>query len=60
MKDLDIRTKSNSIELLEVKVFGRWGTVCADGFGYEEATVACRMLGYQNPYVYLYGYTNKY
>ncbi|VDI01206.1 Hypothetical predicted protein, partial [Mytilus galloprovincialis] len=46
--DLDIRTKSNSIEILEVKVFGRWGTVCADGFGYEEATVACRMLGYQN------------
>lgn len=41
------------MEVLEVKVLGQWGTVCANGFGYEEASVACRMLGYQNQYVNL-------
>jgi len=31
---------------LEVKVAGRWGTVCDDSFGKEDAAVACHMLGY--------------
>ncbi|XP_052276800.1 deleted in malignant brain tumors 1 protein-like [Dreissena polymorpha] len=30
-----------------VEIFhnGQWGTVCDDGFGYEEVLVVCRMLG---------------
>ena len=30
---------------LEVQHDGEWSTVCEDGFGAEEARVACRMLG---------------
>ncbi len=31
---------------LEIYVNGVWGTVCDDGFGSSEATVACRELGF--------------
>lgn len=31
---------------LEIFVRGSWGTVCDDGFGANEAVVACRQLGY--------------
>ncbi|XP_068085129.1 uncharacterized protein [Anabrus simplex] len=31
---------------LEVKVYGRWGAVCDDLFGMQDATVACRELGF--------------
>ena len=31
---------------LEVKVAGRWGTVCDLSFNRADATVACYMLGY--------------
>ena len=31
---------------LEVKVAGRWGTVCDDSFDDADAGVACSMLGY--------------
>ena len=31
---------------LEIYLNGRWGTVCDNGFGREEATLACNQLGY--------------
>ena len=31
---------------LEVYHDGEWGSVCSHKFGYHEATVACRMMGY--------------
>ena len=31
---------------LEVYHDGEWGSVCSDKFGYHEAKVACRMIGY--------------
>ena len=31
---------------LEVRIDGRWGTVCGDGFGAEDALAACRTLGF--------------
>ena len=30
---------------LEICLGGRWGTVCDDGFGRNDAIVACRQLG---------------
>ena len=30
---------------LEIKYKGVWGTICDDGFGPEEGSVACKMLG---------------
>ncbi|XP_071111385.1 uncharacterized protein [Haliotis cracherodii] len=32
--------------VLELYYEGQWGRVCSTGFGVEEATVACRMLGH--------------
>ncbi|XP_063448102.1 putative DMBT1-like protein [Mytilus trossulus] len=31
---------------VEINVNGEWGTICDDGFGDEEASVICGMLGY--------------
>lgn len=30
---------------LEVLINGQWGTVCSDGFGEQDAKVACRSMG---------------
>lgn len=51
--DTDIRTRNITGGILEVKINGLWGAVCYDGFGYDEASVACRMLGYQTAYACL-------
>ena len=32
---------------IEINRHGEWGTVCDDGWGALEATVACRELGFQ-------------
>ena len=32
---------------LEIYLNGRWGTICDDGFGRDDATLACNQLGYQ-------------
>ncbi|CAG2240873.1 Antigen WC1.1,Scavenger receptor cysteine-rich domain superfamily protein,Neurotrypsin,Scavenger receptor cysteine-rich type 1 protein M160,Scavenger receptor cysteine-rich type 1 protein M130,Deleted in malignant brain tumors 1 protein [Mytilus edulis] len=40
---------NNSLEgRVEIYVNGIWGTICDDGFGDEEASVICGMLGYHN------------
>ena len=41
---------------LEVYYNNTWGTVCDDGFGYEEAFVVCHMLGYGSPAGYARNY----
>ena len=33
---------------LEVYHNGRWGTVCDDGFGCDDATLMCRILGHSS------------
>ena len=32
---------------LEMYLNGQWGTICDDGFGSEDATLACNQLGYE-------------
>ncbi|XP_053401388.1 uncharacterized protein LOC128557644 isoform X2 [Mercenaria mercenaria] len=47
---------------IEVFYKGEWGTVCDDGFNYEEARVVCRSLGfwtYSSYYNLRFGYTSS-
>lgn len=37
---------ANVMGLLEIYYNGSYGTVCDDGFSTNEASVACRQLGY--------------
>ena len=36
---------------VEVKYRGVWGSVCDDDFGYREASVVCKSLGFNGPVV---------
>ena len=46
-------TGTNSIAgRLEIYLNGRWGTICDNAFGPEEATLACNQLGYQTYQTY--------
>ena len=52
---LDLRLEGGpaaNIGRLEVYHMRRWGTVCDDRFGDDEARVACRQLGYEDGHVY--------
>ena len=40
-------TTLTSSGVLEIYLFGEWGTVCEEGFGNAEADVACRQLGFE-------------
>ncbi|XP_025103088.1 scavenger receptor cysteine-rich type 1 protein M130-like [Pomacea canaliculata] len=48
MQQLTARVVGGTAEAgrLEILYDGTWNTVCRDGFGQEEALVACRMLGF--------------
>ena len=32
---------------LEIYLNGHWGTICNNGFGSDDATLACNQLGYR-------------
>ena len=38
---------ASSAGRLEIYLDGQWGTICDDGFGSEDATLACNQLGYE-------------
>ena len=40
-------TSGREADLVEVKIGGRWGGICDDGFSFNEANVVCRQLGFE-------------
>ena len=46
--DLRINGTLSLAGRLEVCFNNTWGTVCADGFGPQEAVVACRQMGFSD------------
>ena len=34
-------------DLVEVKLDGKWGGICDDGFSFKEANVVCKQLGFE-------------
>lgn len=34
------------VDVVEVKINGTWGGICDDGFGFNEANVVCKQLGF--------------
>ena len=39
---------------LEINYNGQWGTMCVDNFDQNEASVACRMLGFDDRFLLLF------
>lgn len=52
-----INGKDSSEGWLKVKYEGKWGNVCATGFGEKDAKVVCRMLGFETRYLWFSYYT---
>ncbi|XP_071828952.1 scavenger receptor cysteine-rich type 1 protein M130-like isoform X6 [Apostichopus japonicus] len=47
-----LRNGTSDYGRLEVLYAGQWGTICDDGWGYSDAQVACRQLGFSSVYTY--------
>lgn len=52
--DLRINGTSTLAGRLEVCYNNTWGTVCSDGYGPQEAVVACRQMGFSDAGINLY------
>jgi hypothetical protein len=48
-----------SEDRVEVYHKGKWGTVCGNGFHKNDATVICKMIGYQDKYNIMYYYIDR-
>ena len=43
-----------SLGVLEVCINNQWGTVCHNGFGWNDARAACKQLGFYEPCKFKY------